>query len=354
MDRHHRDGAPCRLQLGQRPRAQVDDTTARTPDTVSVQAAGLAYQNTINPLNSAVQTFATEAGQWSNQTTGPHMEHDAQPVITALQQFHQALDTTAWPASAAPEVRSLVASVPPLISTLRELGSLRSSRVSTWETTFQRDVGGVRSADEQVRQALGLPLLSGATGSSGSSRSTGEGSAGSLNVSPAPSGSTGTATTGSPSGGRTSVPTPAGRTSSSQPARTQGGGGGVAGGGGGCFGCVTITTINWGFYAAPGSVFSGDYANCVPGNTSGPGSGVIGPDQSDPNRTFTVSVRFEAGCTLSDGTLVPDSYTVGQVSLQNGSPPVSVASTDPPVPFSAPPGVWQTLTVTLHVPDGNF
>jgi len=329
-----------------------------SPTPLNVQAAGLAYQNAINPVNSAVQTFATEAGQWNNRTTDAQMEHDAQPVITTLQQFHQALDTTAWPASATPQVRSLVASVPPLISTLRALGSLRSSRVSTWETTFERDVGGVRSADDQVRQALGLPLLSGgatgSSGSSGSSGSTGGGSAGSPNVSPAPGGSTGTATTGSLSGGRTSVPTSGGRTSSSQPARTQGGGGGAAGGGGSCLGCVTITTVNWGFYAAPGSVFSGDYANCVPGNTSGPGSEVIGPDQTDPNRTFTVSVRFEAGCTLSDGTLVPNSYAVGQVSLQNGSPPISVVGTDPTVPFNAAPGVWQTLTVTLHVPDGNF
>jgi hypothetical protein len=120
---------------------------------------------------------------------------------------------------------------------------------------------------------------------------------------------------------------------------------------------VTITTVTWGFYATPGSSFQGDYANCLPGNaTIAPNVQVVGPPGTNPTRDFTASVQFVAGCTLTDGSIVPDDtmYTVGKVELQGSSGPISVIGTDPAVPFNVTPRAQQELVVTFHALDGNY
>ncbi|HMK98439.1 MAG TPA: hypothetical protein VK425_12880, partial [Acidimicrobiales bacterium] len=118
-----------------------------------------------------------------------------------------------------------------------------------------------------------------------------------------------------------------------------------------CFGCVTITDVTISTAAAPGTI----PAECIATASYDYGGlgQVIGPNVTDPNRTFDVPFEISVfGGTLQDGTNCDYTYTMS-VSTSTGSP-VSIQSVDPPVPVSVPADSGQRFDVTFHVPNGNF
>ncbi len=298
-------------------------TTTPTSTVLTTAAAAQAYLGLIDPVNSAADTFATEAGQWTNETTDSQAEHEAQPVISVLQTLERKLLHTGWPTSARQDVKTLASEVSPVVADLGGLTSLDLRDASSWEARFGRDVAVVKAADNVVRHDLGLPAQS-AGGAPGRS------SVGGTQVGPSNSTSAGS-TTSSPAsnGGTTSA--------------------GSAAQGGSCFGCVTITTVTWGFYSAPGTLT--DYQSCIPRNaTVASNTQVAGPPVANPTRQFTYRANFTIGCALPDGV----EFSVGKVELQGANPPISVISTDPAVPFVVTPQSTQTLAVTFHALDGNY
>lgn len=272
--------------------AVAADDHPSTPTTTTVlrpAAAAQSYLASITRANSASDTFAREAAQWNNQTTDAQAEREALPVIAALQDLERRLLGTAWPAPTAHDAKTLASAVAPVVDDLRGLARLNLAAASNWEATFARDATNVKAADKVLRRDLGLPPSSGG---------------------------------GTPTGSR---------------------------GGGSCFGCVTITTVTWSFYSAPGTLT--DYQNCLPRSaTVASNTQVAGPPVRNPTREFTYRANFTIGCTVPDIV----EFTVGKVELQGADPPISVANTDPTVPFVVTPHNTQTLAVTFHALDGNY
>ena len=117
---------------------------------------------------------------------------------------------------------------------------------------------------------------------------------------------------------------------------------------GGCFGCVTITDVTVDSYAASADVSP----TCLPANTDlGPGGQVIGPNVTDPNRTFTVTLQISIA---SDGAYCGGDYS-GTVRLDDTSSgePLEISGIAPSDPFTLVAGETTQVVVTLHVPDGN-
>ena len=118
--------------------------------------------------------------------------------------------------------------------------------------------------------------------------------------------------------------------------------------GGGCFGCVTITDVTVASYAASADVSP----TCLPATTDlGPGGELIGPDVSDPDRTFTVTLDIPIP---SDGAYCGGDYS-GTVRLDDSSSgaPLEISGIAPSDPFTLVAGETTEVVVTLHVPDGN-
>jgi hypothetical protein len=309
----------------------IKPATTPTTTTPSVAVAAQTYLEFIAPVNSAFGSFATEAAAWNSRTTGAQAESDARPSISALRDLEQQLLDTAWPTSVQHDIKTMAADASAVVGDLQGIARLNLTDASSWKSHFERDVTILKASDAAVRRDLDLPRSS-----SGGGASPGAGT--------------------SPSG-RTSHPTsPRGIPTSSSPVtNTTGGGGSGTGAGGGsgnggtaCFGCVTITTVTWAFYAAPD--ISSEYENCIYTSTTATSdSRVIGPQQTDPGREFTYSVEYKNGC-VSDGVQL----AIGQVELLDANPPISIISTDPAVPSDVTPGTSQGLAVTFHALEGNY
>lgn len=299
-------------------------TTAST--TPSVKTAAHTYLHLITPADGAAATFASQAAHWNSQTTDSQAFSEAQPVISALANLRKSLLDGVWPVGAQRDIKAMAAAIGPVIADLRGLATLDLSGVSAWETMFAGDAARMRAADDAVRPGLGLPAASSSSDQSGGTGTT----VASRTRSTAPS------RTGSPTLGTGTAPP---STSGGAPA---------PGGSATCFGCVTITTVTWAFY--PGPDIPSEYQNCISAtSTVTSNEVVIGPQVSNPNREFTYSVQYTNGCTVTDGT----EFTLGKVILQGSDPPISIASTNPPVPFALAPGSSQELAVTFHALEGN-
>lgn len=117
---------------------------------------------------------------------------------------------------------------------------------------------------------------------------------------------------------------------------------------GSCFGCVTITDVQLGVYAASPDVMP----ECLPRNVDLGGRGqVIGPNVSDPNRTFDVGFRIRVA---NNGTTCGGTYsgTVRLASNASGGP-MEIQRIAPAQTFELPAGQDVSVSVTVHVPEGN-
>jgi hypothetical protein len=110
---------------------------------------------------------------------------------------------------------------------------------------------------------------------------------------------------------------------------------------------VTITTVTWAFYPAPD--LPSVYHNCISASTAVASNlQVIGPHVTNPAREFTYTVRYTNACPANGIEL-----SVGKVELQGANPPISIISTEPPIPFTVT-HTTQTLQLTFHALDGNY
>lgn len=117
---------------------------------------------------------------------------------------------------------------------------------------------------------------------------------------------------------------------------------------GGCFGCVTITDITASAYASSPDVS----VDCLPRAADlGAAGQVIGPNISDPGRTFPVALNIPIA---SNGTVCGGRYS-GTIRLHYDSSggPLQIVGIAPGDPFSLAAGATTRVTVTIHVPDGN-
>ncbi len=64
---------------------------------------------------------------------------------------------TIWPTSARKDVDTLVPAVGLMIRDLQALASLNFVNVSSWESTFSRDLSTIYTDTTAVREDLGLP-----------------------------------------------------------------------------------------------------------------------------------------------------------------------------------------------------
>ena len=124
---------------------------------ISKKAAGRQYQALVNPANAAGNRFGVEANKWTNSTTNAQAEADAKPVIAAFNKLDRGLIDDRWPAGARADVKSLVTGIAPVIGDLQSLSTISLLSASTWVTTFDRDVNGLKTAVAFVRHDLGLP-----------------------------------------------------------------------------------------------------------------------------------------------------------------------------------------------------
>ena len=84
----------------------VRATTTTASTVPSAAAAAQTYLDLITPVNTASDTFASEAARWNSQTTDSQAENTARPVISALQGLKQKLLNMAWPTSAQQDVKN--------------------------------------------------------------------------------------------------------------------------------------------------------------------------------------------------------------------------------------------------------
>ncbi|HXQ44614.1 MAG TPA: hypothetical protein VN816_08245 [Acidimicrobiales bacterium] len=131
-------------------------STTRSPASPTA-AAARAYIAAANPANSVITTFGNQATHWKTQTTDSQAESEAQPVVTALQNMQEKLLGTIWPTSARKDVDTLVPAVGLMIRDLQALASLNFVNVSSWESTFSRDLSTIYTDTTAVREDLGLP-----------------------------------------------------------------------------------------------------------------------------------------------------------------------------------------------------
>lgn len=125
--------------------------------TITVKAAGRQYLALVNPVNTTIATFVSQANGWSDSTTDAQAEADAQPVIKDLQNLQTGLLRDRWPSVARNDIKALVQSIAPLVGDLEGLASLNLLSASSWETTFERDASSTGTAANIVRSDLGLP-----------------------------------------------------------------------------------------------------------------------------------------------------------------------------------------------------
>lgn len=123
----------------------------------SHRCSAQAYIAAANPLNSAITTFGSQATKWNAQTTDSQAESEAQPVVTALQNMQKRLLGTIWPTSARKDVDTLLPAVGLMTGYLQALSSLNFVNVSSWESTFGRELSTVQTDTTAVREDLGLP-----------------------------------------------------------------------------------------------------------------------------------------------------------------------------------------------------
>jgi hypothetical protein len=128
-----------------------------TTTALSVAAAAAIYSVAAAKGNAAIQSFATTAGAWPANETGPQAEASATPASSAMQAFINTLTDTHWPASAVVDVHALIDAVGAVEGDLVSLSAVDAVSASTWSQTFIRDATSVKTDANLVRHDLGLP-----------------------------------------------------------------------------------------------------------------------------------------------------------------------------------------------------
>jgi hypothetical protein len=125
---------------------------------ISKKTAAVQYLTLVDPANSALDQFASQAQTWTNSTTGAQAEKDAEPSIAALSQVSSGLKRDRWPRKAQRGVKALTKAIVPVDDDLKSLATVNSFEGSTWISTFTKDASALKSAVKTVRRNLGLPL----------------------------------------------------------------------------------------------------------------------------------------------------------------------------------------------------
>jgi hypothetical protein len=115
------------------------------------------YLNDVAPVRTAGTVFATDVTTWSLSTTRAETEADAAPLITAEENFDQALSSTAWPANAAAAVQTLITENKVIIADLNDLDTVTYATVAGWEIKLSQDTVVDGADSNLVRSDLALP-----------------------------------------------------------------------------------------------------------------------------------------------------------------------------------------------------
>jgi hypothetical protein len=120
--------------------------------------AGVQFNNDVVPINKALTLFSQQANGWTSSTSNATLGKDGDAATKALYAFGHDLTNQSWPANARSNVKTLYASLAPLIADLTHLSGMTAADVTTkWVKGVVRDAGTVASACNQVRHDLGLP-----------------------------------------------------------------------------------------------------------------------------------------------------------------------------------------------------
>jgi hypothetical protein len=132
----------------------VPAQAAATPTTVDYAAKFLAI---IGPVNKADATFVAQVKDLGNDPASAQVETAAVPFIAALKKMEAELLAVRWPATAEPDVRSMVSDTGTVIGDLYGLGAANVLSASQIETQLVRDEAQLSTASHLVRSDLGLP-----------------------------------------------------------------------------------------------------------------------------------------------------------------------------------------------------
>jgi len=135
--------------------AACGGSTAATP--LSPAQAGQDYLNDIAPVHTTAAAFATAVTTWNLTTTDAEAASDAAPLITAEEDFDQALSSTPWPADATAAIHTLMTEDKVIIADLTELKTISRTAVAAWEVKIQTDTVVDATDSNLVRSDLGLP-----------------------------------------------------------------------------------------------------------------------------------------------------------------------------------------------------
>jgi len=126
---------------------------------LSKEQAANDYLAAANPVNSALAAFLPAADGWGDSTQPVDAQRDAQPLVDALQQAKQRLQTLSTqytPASAA--LTAELAAIDDTTTDLQNLANLNQTiDVAPWRESFDAHVAALAAASNALRTVLGLP-----------------------------------------------------------------------------------------------------------------------------------------------------------------------------------------------------
>jgi hypothetical protein len=126
-----------------------------------VANAGAQYLAAVAPVNSAISSFSSAENNWTSSTTGAQAESDAQPLIASLKTLDTTLTDAQWPAAATSDVHTLIGNLGSVIGDLRSLTNVNVLDISSFSTTYERDLQTLATSVALVRHDLGLPASTG-------------------------------------------------------------------------------------------------------------------------------------------------------------------------------------------------
>jgi hypothetical protein len=120
--------------------------------------AGAQFINDVTPINKALTLFSHQADGWTSSTSAATLSKDGAAATKALYVFGRDLTDQSWPTNARGDVKTLYASLAPLITNLSHLSDMTAADVTAaWAKGVVQDAATVASACNQVRHDLGLP-----------------------------------------------------------------------------------------------------------------------------------------------------------------------------------------------------